>query len=58
MTGNYLPLLAQIAAVARPGEAQHITVLHDDWCALLASGGPCNCEPEIMLGKPGESARA
>jgi hypothetical protein len=23
--------------------------LHDDWCALLAQQGPCNCRPEVKI---------
>jgi hypothetical protein len=31
-----------------PGTLQHATVLHDDDCALMNSGGECNCEPVIQ----------
>jgi hypothetical protein len=30
----------------------HVTVLHDDWCALLTHGGECDCDPEIQY-QPG-----
>lgn len=40
-------------AIAKAGQllpGLHIaTVWHDDWCALLASKGPCNCSPEVTL---------
>lgn len=26
----------------------NVTVLHDDWCNLLAGKGPCNCNPEVQ----------
>ena len=32
-----------------PGVAD-VTVRHDDWCALLAGRGPCDCEPDIEIG--------
>ena len=24
-----------------------VDVYHDDWCALLASGGACDCNPDV-----------
>jgi hypothetical protein len=24
-----------------------VVVRHDDWCALLAGRGPCDCDPEV-----------
>jgi hypothetical protein len=30
------------------------TVCHDDWCALLAGKGPCNCNPEVNTAPAGE----
>ncbi len=39
----------------KPGEVGHITVLHDDYCHLLKGIGPCNCNPEIRVGKPNEA---
>ena len=25
----------------------HLKVLHEDWCALLAGKGECNCNPDV-----------
>ena len=56
--GNYVPLVLLVAGQAvEPGEMQHITVLHDEGCPRL-SGGVCSCEPEIVLGRPGEAVDA
>ena len=31
-------------------------IMHDDWCALLAGTGPCNCNPEVRIpGLPGRN---
>jgi hypothetical protein len=35
-------------AIPPPGEIAIMTVLHDDWCALLSGSGPCDCDPEIL----------
>lgn len=24
-------------------------IYHDDWCALIAGTGPCNCNPDIVM---------
>ena len=29
-----------------------VDVYHDDWCALLAGTGACNCDPDVCLRKP------
>jgi hypothetical protein len=29
-----------------------IDVAHDDWCALLKSGLPCNCDPDVRVRPP------
>lgn len=26
-----------------------ITTCHDDWCALLVRGEPCDCDPYFLL---------
>jgi len=31
----------------QPGNVYTIAVRHDDWCALLAGTGPCNCNPDV-----------
>jgi hypothetical protein len=28
-----------------------VEVRHDDWCALLTKGGPCNCNYELHPGE-------
>jgi hypothetical protein len=40
--------LWKLGVVPRNGVTQ-LDVLHDDWCALLAQQGPCNCQPEVKL---------
>ena len=50
---KYMP--AAIAAARQSIERRgpgihHVTIYHDDWCALLAGTGPCNCEPEVEEG--------
>lgn len=40
---------AWAAGMIRRGMATHTTILHDDWCNLLAGRGPCNCDPEIRF---------
>jgi len=32
-----------------PGTVNVVTVMHDEWCALLKAGGRCDCNPEIVL---------
>jgi hypothetical protein len=38
---------AQAAGKLKPGTVYMIDVRHDNWCALLAGIGPCNCNPEV-----------
>jgi hypothetical protein len=33
----------------RPG-VHEICVCHDEWCDFYNHRGPCNCEPEFLLG--------
>jgi hypothetical protein len=33
-----------------PGKVYEVPVRHDDWCALLAGRGPCDCDP--VVGEP------
>jgi hypothetical protein len=47
--GNYMAAVARLAASVPPGTALHVTVRHDEWCALLAGTGPCNCSPELHV---------
>lgn len=35
-------------AVPSPGTVAVMTLLHDDWCALLSGSGPCDCDPEVL----------
>ena len=32
-----------------PGAVSQLDILHDDWCALLAGAGPCDCDPEVKV---------
>jgi hypothetical protein len=43
-------LISEGKLVARPGQALHIHIAHDDWCALLTRGGYCDCDPDIRAG--------
>jgi hypothetical protein len=52
-TGNHLPEVFRLGETLGPG-LHHAMILHDDWCALLAGTGPCNCEPIVREGMPGE----
>lgn len=36
----------------KPGQVHEVTILHDDWCAMLVTGGVCNCNPEVRHGPP------
>lgn len=45
--GNYIRELRKVAIV--PGRLHLLKVLHDDWCALLAGNGACDCDPEIVV---------
>jgi len=51
--GNYLKKLEAIAdlGLVEPGCLYSLSVGHDDWCALLAGVGPCNCDPDVELKK-------
>lgn len=56
----YIPLVLAHAAELelQPGHLVHVQVLHDDWCALLADTGPCNCEPEVRSWTRSNEVRA
>jgi hypothetical protein len=49
--GNYFPKLFEATQrnPPRPGTVNHVHILHDDWCDLLAGTGPCNCSPEVQF---------
>lgn len=49
--GNYLEKLLKATKdnPPKPGTVNHVQIRHDDWCALLASKGPCNCDPDIEI---------
>lgn len=47
---RYMPALR--SAIAKAGQfiGPHIAaVYHDNWCALLAGKGSCDCEPAVTL---------
>lgn len=45
--GNYVAKVMALQADLEPGEEVYVTVTHDDWCAMLVSGQPCNCDPTV-----------
>jgi hypothetical protein len=49
---NYEAPLQELAArvEVKRGTVQHVTILHDSWCAIY-DGGACNCKPIVRLGK-------
>jgi len=47
------PLLELLAeAGPEPGATLHVTVRHDAWCSIFASG-PCDCRPEVAMRQEG-----
>lgn len=55
--GNYTAKVMELAKQAGVG-VQDVDIKHDDWCALLSSGKPCNCDPEVTLRKGGNEQQA
>jgi hypothetical protein len=53
-----LELIASGALVlpSQPGSSE-LRVYHDDWCALLVSGGYCDCNPEFEFEQDGKTVR-
>jgi hypothetical protein len=55
---NYVKRLRQLHAEGKldlsPGEVAGLLTLHDDWCALLVTGGYCDCNPEFRLVRGGK----
>jgi hypothetical protein len=49
--GNYVRKLDEATARVppKPGEVRHISVVHDNWCSLIAGKGPCDCDPSIEI---------
>jgi hypothetical protein len=49
--GNYVRKLDEATARVplKPGEVRHISVVHDNWCSLIAGKGPCDCNPSIEI---------
>jgi hypothetical protein len=43
--GNYTTKVQALADKMGVG-VNDIDIAHDDWCALLKSGQPCNCDPD------------
>ena len=52
---NYLPAVVRLLATLTPGTGLDVSVLHDSWCAELAGTGPCNCDPELLVRRPGDA---
>jgi hypothetical protein len=47
--GNYFSSLLAAGVQSEPGTVSEAIIRHDDWCDLLTSRGPCNCNPEIQI---------
>ena len=48
--GNFVLQAQAACATARVFNGSgpmHVTVAHDDWCALINGRGPCNCNPVV-----------
>lgn len=52
--GNYTAKVQALAEKLGVG-VNDIDVAHDDWCALLKSGLPCNCDPDVRLPAAGDA---
>ena len=51
MSGYETKILEAIQAGTiriHPGTLQHVTVLHDDDCALLDGGDECDCDAVVL----------
>jgi len=46
-----LALGYSVIAQGGQGKVHHITVAHDDWCAIWL-GGSCDCNPDVSLSQP------
>jgi hypothetical protein len=46
--GNYTLKVQALAEKMGVG-VNDIDVAHDDWCALLKTGLPCNCDPDVRI---------
>ncbi len=33
-----------------PGTVFHVELRHDEWCAIWAAEGPCDCQPDVVTG--------
>ena len=50
MSGDYLDQIQRAHAAGRvPVGVSVAQVFHDDWCALLAGRGECDCNPEVRV---------
>lgn len=50
--GNYLPQLLALGEQMDLTTPQDVTILHNEWCALLTQAAACDCDPIVRLGKP------
>lgn len=44
--GNYSSAVEVLASQVRAGDAVHVEIRHDDWCAIWKRK-PCDCDPDI-----------
>lgn len=51
---NYMPLAMALFDEGKSMGVQvlDVTVIHDDWCAMLKGLGYCDCSPVVVHGKP------
>ena len=49
--GNHMPkiLEAMRRNAAQSGGVRHVSVMHDNWCSMLAGRGPCDCDPDVEI---------
>ena len=54
---NYIAKIEKLYATgAFPrGSLSEAEVIHDEWCDLLHSRGHCNCDPDIVINRRGDS---
>ncbi len=54
MDGNYVAKLAAFITAngLQPHQVIEVNIAHDDWCALLTRGAPCDCDPTISWTPP------
>lgn len=49
---SYFTKLMGLPCTGKPG-VHIVRIEHDDWCAQLANGGDCNCNPSVWCASCG-----